>query len=73
MKGKNRIGMLNDISNVISKELNVNIKSVHIDTAGNEFTARFDLHIHDSSQLNTLMTDLKKINGLKKVERIEQE
>jgi len=73
LKGKDRIGMLNEISNVISNVLNVNIRTVHIETMENEFTAHFDLYIHDCSQLNTLMMNLQKIKGMTKVERIEQQ
>ncbi len=73
MKGKDRIGMLNDISNVISNQLNVNIRTGHIETVEHEFIAHFDLYIHDSQQLNTLMMNLQKVKGMNKVERIEQQ
>ncbi len=73
LKGKDRIGMLNDISNVISNQLNVNIRTVHIETMEHDFIAYFDLYIHDSQQLNTLMMNLQKVKGMNKVERIEQQ
>lgn len=72
LKGKDRIGMLNEISSIISKQINVNIRTVHIETVENEFTAYFDLYIHDSQQLNTIMMNLQKVKGMQKVERIEQ-
>ncbi len=72
IKGKDRIGMLNEITSAIAKQLNVNIRTVHIETMENEFGAYFDLYIHDSQQLNSIMMSLQKIKGVEKVQRIEQ-
>ena len=72
IKGKDRIGILNEISGIIAKQLNVNIRTVHIETVEHEFTAYFDLYIHDSQQLNLIMVSLQKLKGVEKVERIEQ-
>ena len=72
IKGRDRIGILNEISGIIAKQLNVNIRTVHIETVEHEFTAYFDLYIHDSQQLNLIMVSLQKLKGVEKVERIEQ-
>lgn len=71
LKGKARIAMLSDISYVIANQLNLNIRTVHIDTIESEFIAYFDLYIHDAQQLNTVMMNLQRIEGVTKVERIE--
>ena len=42
------------------------------ETMEKEFTAYFDMYIHDSQQLNTIMMKLQKIKGILKVERVEQ-
>ena len=72
IKGKDRIGILNEISAVIAHQLNVNIRTVHIETVEKEFTAYFDLYIHDTQQLNTIMMSLQKLKSVEKVQRIEQ-
>lgn len=71
LRGKDRIAMLSDISYVIANQLNLNIRTVHIDTIESEFIAYFDLYIHDAQQLNTVMMNLQQIEGVTKVERIE--
>ena len=72
LKGKDRIGILHEITGVITNQLNVNIRTVHTETMEKEFTAYFDMYIHDSQQLNTIMMKLQKIKGIIKVERVEQ-
>ena len=72
LKGKDRIGILNEITEVIAKQLNVNIRTVHIETVEHEFTAYFDLYIHDSQQLNLIMVSLQKLKSVEKVERVGQ-
>ncbi|MBR4116059.1 MAG: bifunctional (p)ppGpp synthetase/guanosine-3',5'-bis(diphosphate) 3'-pyrophosphohydrolase, partial [Bacteroidales bacterium] len=72
LKGKDRIGILHEITGVITNQLNVNIRTVHTETMEKEFTAYFDMYIHDSQQLNTIMMKLQKIKGILKVERVEQ-
>lgn len=72
LKGKDRIGILHEITGVITNQLNVNIRTVYTETMEKEFTAYFDMYIHDSQQLNTIMMKLQKIKGILKVERVEQ-
>ncbi|MCQ2960264.1 MAG: RelA/SpoT family protein [Bacteroidales bacterium] len=72
IKGKDRIGILSEMSGIIAKQLNVNIRTVHIETMEKEFTAYLDLYIHDSQQLNTMMMSLQKIKDIEKVQRVEQ-
>ena len=59
LKGKDRIGILHEITGVITNQLNVNIRTVHTETMEKEFTAYFDMYIHDSQQLNTIMMKLQ--------------
>lgn len=72
VKGKDRIGILNEITIAIGRQINVNIRTVHVDTMEKEFVAYFDLYLHDSQQLSNIILDIKKIKGIEKVQRIEQ-
>lgn len=72
VKGKDRIGILNEITIAIGRQINVNIRTVHVETMEKEFGAYFDLYIHDSQQLSNIIVDIKKIKGIDKVQRIEQ-
>ncbi len=69
--GEDRIGILNEITRVISDQLSVNIRTVHIDTSENKFEGTLDLYISNLEHLNTLMMRLQKIKGMQKVQRIE--
>lgn len=69
--GDDRIGILNEITRVISDQLNVNIRTVHIDTSENKFEGTLDLYISNLEHLNNLMMRLQKIKGMQKVIRIE--
>jgi GTP diphosphokinase / guanosine-3',5'-bis(diphosphate) 3'-diphosphatase len=71
IEGVDRIGILNEITKVIADELNVNIRTVHIDTGESKFIGVFDLYINDLQHLNNLMMRLQKIKGMQKVNRIE--
>lgn len=71
LKGSDQIGILHKTTKIIADELNVNIRTIHIDTSENKFEGFIDLYIHNLEHLNNLMVHLQKIKGMKKVERIE--
>jgi len=72
LSGFDRIGLLNDLTNVISKELKINIRTLHFDTTEKHFDGMVDLYIFDVQHLNTLMANLQKVNGVRSVTRIEK-
>lgn len=71
LTGKDRIGMLYDITKVISSQYNVNIRTVHTDSISDEFVGILDLYVHDVQNLNNLMLRLRKVKFIEKVERME--
>ncbi len=70
LKGIDETGLLQDITNTISSEYNINIRNIHIDTHDGTFEGEVMLYIHDTHHLNRLIKKLKKIKGIKKVTRI---
>lgn len=68
--GIDNIGLVNDITRIIYKNLNVNIHELNI--SGNEgfFQGKITVHINNNKQLNNLIQQIKKIDGIEKVERI---
>jgi len=72
MTGIDRMGLANDITNIISKELSVNIRSMNIETRDGIFEALFDIYVHHTEDINKLVTDLGKIKGVDSVKRIEK-
>ncbi len=69
--GIDKIGLLNDITGVISKELNVNMRSVSFDATDGIFKGTIYLYIHNKKDLDKLIDNIKKIKGVKTVKRIE--
>jgi len=68
--GIDDVGLVNKITSVISKESNVNIKSIYFNSEGNFFEGKIMLFVSDTDQLKSLIEKLKHINGVHKVNRI---
>lgn len=69
--GLDKIGILNKITEIISKELNVNMRSVSFDSSDGVFKGTIYLYIHNKEDLDELINNIKKIKGVKTVDRIE--
>jgi GTP diphosphokinase / guanosine-3',5'-bis(diphosphate) 3'-diphosphatase len=67
-----RVGLLNNITEVISSQLNINMRTLHFDTVNRKMQGTIDLYIHNNSHLNDLMVKLKAIKGMQEVVRVEK-
>ena len=70
MKGIDRIGLLNEVTNVISRQMNVNIHPVSITCDDDIFDGKFELRVHDREDVKEIIDNLKKVNGLQEVIQI---
>ncbi|HRX96865.1 MAG TPA: RelA/SpoT family protein [Bacteroidales bacterium] len=69
--GDDDVGILNNITTVISNDFKVNMVSLNVDSGkGNGFEARIKLSVKDTSHLEMLIHKLLKIKGVKKATRI---
>lgn len=71
LKGIDGIGVLNKVTQIISGQLNVNIHKLHIESNDGIFEGRFQLYVHDVDDVNMICSNLKKIDNIKKITRIE--
>lgn len=71
ISGLDKLGMINDISKIISSELNLNIKSFHMEAKNGLTEGEVVLYVRDTHTLNHLLSDLHKIDGIKKVNRVD--
>lgn len=71
LKGMDKMGIVNNITNVISKELNVNMRSIFFEGHDDIFNGEIDLYVHDTQDLQILINNLMRIEGVKSVRRIE--
>ena len=68
--GTDNIGVVNNITSIISKEENILIRSLNIDSNDGLFRGNLKLQIDDNNRLQTIMKKIKDVKGVKIVERI---
>lgn len=73
LDGIDRMGMIQDISKVISSELHINMRSLAVDTNDGIFTGDIKLYVQDTRHLETLMKQLGEIEGVHQVTRVDVE
>lgn len=72
INGFDRVGMVTDITSVISKDHNINMRTVRFDTNDGVFTGNLDLYVHNTNDVENIISKLKKIKGIESVERLEE-
>mgnify|MGYP003601866539 FL=1 len=70
IEGLDRMGMINDITAVISGSMNMDMKSMSIASNDGIFTGNINLEVKNRSQLEETFKQLKSINGVSKVKRL---
>ncbi len=68
--GIDHIGLVNDITKIISGNMHVNMKSISFESDGGLFSGNISLVVKNNSMLKKLLDKLKKINGIDKVIRV---
>lgn len=71
MIGVDRIGLVNDITNIISSELKVNMTKINITVKDGIFEGTIDLYVHHTQDLNNLIMKISNIRGIDSVKRVE--
>lgn len=70
VKGMDRIGILSEITNVISGMLKINISRLTIDTDEGLFTSSITVFVRDVEDVNNLCMNILKIKDVSAVERV---
>ena len=70
LSGEDNKGIVNNLTKIISNTMDVFIHSINI--AGNEgiFDGKLSISVKNRTQLNKLIERIKKVEGIKKVERV---
>ena len=71
LKGIDSMGLLNEVTQVISRQLNVNIRKLTIETTDGIFEGKIQLYVHDVDDVRSICDNLKQIQNIKQVTRIE--
>ena len=70
LQGIDRVGMLLDIAQIISSQMNVNMRKLTIGTNEGVFDGTIELRVHDRQDVKQIIDQLKKIDGLQDVTQI---
>lgn len=70
LEGIDRIGMLNDVTRVISGQMNINIHKVVINCGEGIFNGTLELRVHDREDVKSIIENLKKIPDIQEVGQI---
>lgn len=71
IKGFDRIGIVSEITGIISKDHDINMRTVQFDTNEGVFTGNVILYVHNTMDVNNIIAQLIKIKGVEIVERVE--
>ncbi len=70
ISGIDRLGMLSEMTQVISSQMNVNIHKILITCEEGIFEGTIELRVHDREDVRAIMENLKKIPDIKEISEI---
>jgi guanosine-3',5'-bis(diphosphate) 3'-pyrophosphohydrolase len=69
--GTDELGLVNNITKVISTQYNVNMRSISFDTDNGIFEGTIMVYVHSTEHLTQLINKLKKVNGVTNIVRLD--
>src|SRR5699024_3995164 len=69
--GGDRVGMINDITDILSKSLETNMKSINVNSDSGMFEGILTVYVDDITHLDCVIERLHKVEGVKSVFRYE--
>jgi GTP pyrophosphokinase len=70
IKGIDRMGVLNDITQLITNDLSVNTRKLTLESKDGFFEGQIEVSIHNVDDINQLASRMQKIKGIKSVVRV---
>ena len=71
VEGIDRVGVLYQMTGILSQQMNLNISRLNVQTDNGIFTADIVMEVHDLQDLQSIIRDLKKIKEIEKVVRTD--
>jgi len=68
--GIDRLGLLNEITQIISSQMNVNIRNLNFTCEDGIFDGRIELRVHDREDVKEIISHLKKVQDLQEINEI---
>ena len=70
MTGIDNLGLVSEVTKVISGNMHVNIKNISFETNHGLFSGKISVIVKNNNLVKKLMLRIKKINGIEKVQRV---
>ena len=68
--GIDRIGILNEITQILSSQMNLNMRNLNVTCEDGIFDGTLELRVHDREDVKAIMNNLKKVEDLKEISQI---
>lgn len=69
--GEDRVGLVNDLTDILSRSMKTNMKSINVNSDSGMFEGIISLYVTDLAHLEKIMDRLKKVEGVKSVMRYD--
>ncbi|MCC5913034.1 MAG: bifunctional (p)ppGpp synthetase/guanosine-3',5'-bis(diphosphate) 3'-pyrophosphohydrolase [Balneolaceae bacterium] len=69
--GEDRVGLVNDLTEVLAKSLKTNMKSINVSSEGGMFEGILTIYVSDLNHLENIINRLERVEGIKNVIRYE--
>ena len=69
--GTDMVGVIDDITKIISSQLKVNMKSINVDLNEGIFNGKIELFVSDTLQLSKLIKKLQAVPNVNNVTRLD--
>jgi GTP pyrophosphokinase len=71
IRGIDRMGMLSDITHIVSDDFSINMREIHLRSHDGIFEGKLSLYVTDIDSLNRLLENMRKIKGVEQVRRLQ--
>ena len=71
LRGIDRMGMLSDITHIVSDDFSINMREIHLRSHDGIFEGKVSLYVQDADSLNALMEKFRLLKGLESVKRTD--
>lgn len=73
LTGIDDVGLVNKITNIITGQMNLNMRSISFDSRDGVFEGRIMVYVHDTEELEDLTSRLTALDGILEVNRFDSE
>lgn len=73
IKAIDKVGLLNQITQIISNQLGVNIRKMAIESNDGIVEGKIELYVHDVDDVKAITNNLRKISNIKSITRVESD